>query len=108
MSMKSTAMMLMAMTGLMGGGYGMPSIHIPQPTDKDKRNFALKKMTNEEREELFGKELDKYNAETATNFPKWKVFNVEGIEVRASNLKNAHKQLRYLIGFTGLWMNKSE
>lgn len=91
---------MFAMLAMMGGanlmGFrGAPSVSRPRP----------RKATKEEIEEAglkFHKALDLQNAERKVKFPKFKVFEVHGVEVVAFSQKNAHRDFHHLLGNYGL------
>ena len=88
---------ILAMTMLMTGGK-MPKMFYDEPKK------AYIKLTPEEQEvelqrqkEKFVLNLNKHNEERRLNFPKWKEFDVNGFMIIASNEKNAHRDLSFLI-----------
>ena len=98
MSMKGKLGMLMAMSMMLGGASGMPSMPSPQPRPKPRKLSPEEEVVElEKAKEKFLIDLQKHNEERNKNFPKWKEFEVHGLFIIASNQKNAYRDLTILM-----------
>lgn len=94
--MKGRLFMLLAMMGMIGGSY--PGYSGTSPSN---RNSAPKR-TNEQNREKFFADLQKENERKAKEFPSWKVRQINGVSIVASNPKTAVKTLNFLLKSNGL------
>jgi hypothetical protein len=92
--------MLLAMSAMMGGVSSTPF------TEPRRRNYDPRpsKLSPEEeakvlaeRKEKFLLNLEKHNADRQLNFPRWKSYEVYGLQIFASKEKNAIRDMNALM-----------
>jgi len=83
----------LAMAMMMGAMAGMSApMYDPYGRSSGRGNKKPEsKKTFEQRMSDFSLQIVKHNAQKGHEFKNWKVYEVRGVEIVSSNLKNAHK-----------------